>query len=552
MTEPQVSLNPFPPQIAVANIRWWASGRRPAIYPMLLHLHPYSHLLSLTLQGYLEYLRQLLSQRRYSERFSIGDFCRRLTTSEDVDLQIHPEEVESMETGDFLSLVPVIGARPFDESNHSRARVPPPFPGQQRDQPLVTMCRGFTDPLVLQKIGTTYSLTLDNLLHHLAFPGEPRLSLTNQHTHSEVATPLTIRTTCLAESFNPLFSAAFSSTERQKWIDAQVKSYHQGLYTLRFSGRDVYRHVTVHDSHHFSVEQQMTMHICPKNRGWDCIILTDIGIPASKPPWLLPGCSDDSVQFYSVHERRYSEIPTSPKASTKRQHTKPTHPDPYTSRAQEAPSLGESFREACRTSPFIFALDPIQTSLLGWSQLLDFLSIMRSGQDALSQEEADEVQRKKVAAERALAYIFEIRRFIQRRGNPGWPPVPNLSQNLEQRLENLSADLNMLENQAKNLSCRCNDDMALIMNRMSIKESHKGLVQAKRSALLTGLAFIFIPLAFVSSVFGMNVREITGDAEQPEAKWVGITAVSTLAIVLLAIPSWKLMKRCLEIMWPRI
>lgn len=449
-----------------------------------------------------------------------------------------------METSDYLSLVPVIGARPFDQSNHSRGRVPPPFPGQQRDQPLVTVCRGFTDPLALQKIGTTYSLTLDNLLHHLAFPGEPRLSLANQHAHSETATPFIIRTTCLAESFIPLFSTAVPSTERQQQIDAQLRSYHRELYTLRFSGRDVYRHVTVHDSHHFSVEQQMTMHVSLKKTGWDCLLFTDIGISASKPPWLLSGCPNDSVQFYSIHERRYSESPTSQNASAKLRDTKLTHPDPYTSRAQETPNLGESFKEACRTSPFIFTLDPIQTSLLGWSQLIDFLGIMESSQDALSEEEAAKVQRKKHAAGRALAYISEIRRFVQRRGNPGWPPVSNLSQDLEKRLEDLSADLDMLENQAQDLSRRCNDDMALIMNRMSIKESHKGLVQAKRSALLTALAFIFIPLAFVSSVFGMNVREITGDAEQPKAMWVGIAAVSTLVVVLLAIPFWRLIRRC--------
>ena len=54
------------------------------------------------------------------------------------------------------------------------------------------------------------------------------------------------------------------------------------------------------------------------------------------------------------------------------------------------------------------------------------------------------------------------------------------------------------------------------------------MVQAVRTAKLTQLAFIYIPLSFVTSIFGMNVRELS-DPVPPI--WV---CVVTLVIVAAA------------------
>jgi Mg2+ and Co2+ transporter CorA len=48
------------------------------------------------------------------------------------------------------------------------------------------------------------------------------------------------------------------------------------------------------------------------------------------------------------------------------------------------------------------------------------------------------------------------------------------------------------------------------MSSMSIAESKKAIDQAERVTRLTLLAFIFVPLAFTTSFFGMNVKELSG------------------------------------------
>ena len=53
----------------------------------------------------------------------------------------------------------------------------------------------------------------------------------------------------------------------------------------------------------------------------------------------------------------------------------------------------------------------------------------------------------------------------------------------------------------------------LMVSLTSIEESRKSIDQATRIKRLTRLAFVFIPLSFVTPVFGMNVKELgTGDA----------------------------------------
>lgn len=54
------------------------------------------------------------------------------------------------------------------------------------------------------------------------------------------------------------------------------------------------------------------------------------------------------------------------------------------------------------------------------------------------------------------------------------------------------------------------DSFNLLMSSMSVLEARRSIEQAERAQRLTLLAFIYIPLSFVTGVFGMNVKEING------------------------------------------
>ncbi|KAH0563072.1 hypothetical protein GP486_002366 [Trichoglossum hirsutum] len=75
-------------------------------------------------------------------------------------------------------------------------------------------------------------------------------------------------------------------------------------------------------------------------------------------------------------------------------------------------------------------------------------------------------------------------------------------------------------------------------SRLGVEASERSIAQAKSINRLTKLAFVFIPLSFVSSVFGMNFKELgTGQL----SIWIfGVTA--SLLVVLVAMTAFGLSK----------
>ena len=60
---------------------------------------------------------------------------------------------------------------------------------------------------------------------------------------------------------------------------------------------------------------------------------------------------------------------------------------------------------------------------------------------------------------------------------------------------------------AEQLETKCRQGMQALQNNASIIESKKGIVQAEEVTKLTQLAFFFVPLSYLASLFGMNMKE---------------------------------------------
>ena len=54
------------------------------------------------------------------------------------------------------------------------------------------------------------------------------------------------------------------------------------------------------------------------------------------------------------------------------------------------------------------------------------------------------------------------------------------------------------------------ETFAPLQSSISIMEAGMSREQARRGQMLTRLAFLYVPLSFVTSIFGMNVKEIKG------------------------------------------
>ncbi|KAK3658758.1 hypothetical protein LTR56_001629 [Elasticomyces elasticus] len=75
------------------------------------------------------------------------------------------------------------------------------------------------------------------------------------------------------------------------------------------------------------------------------------------------------------------------------------------------------------------------------------------------------------------------------------------------------------------------DTFQLLMSSLSVRDSQMSIEQARRATLITYLAFIYVPLSFVTGVFGMNIKEINGSNL---SVWVCFVALAIVAIITAA------------------
>jgi hypothetical protein len=70
------------------------------------------------------------------------------------------------------------------------------------------------------------------------------------------------------------------------------------------------------------------------------------------------------------------------------------------------------------------------------------------------------------------------------------------------------------------------DSFHLLVSSTSVLNAETEMEQANRSQRLTQLAFLYVPLSFVTGIFGMNVKEINGS---PLSVWVAVVALAITA-----------------------
>jgi len=75
------------------------------------------------------------------------------------------------------------------------------------------------------------------------------------------------------------------------------------------------------------------------------------------------------------------------------------------------------------------------------------------------------------------------------------------------------------------------------MSSISVQDTRLSMDQAQRGSRLTILAFIYVPLSFVTGVFGMNIQQINGSGLN---NWVCFVALA--AVVFLTVPIFWIMK----------
>lgn len=110
---------------------------------------------------------------------------------------------------------------------------------------------------------------------------------------------------------------------------------------------------------------------------------------------------------------------------------------------------------------------------------------------------------------RHIQHIQGVFDAFENTNHPKWPKASkDQGKKAKVSRDGLLRDYKCLHLRANALHSRCNSEIGVLMNSISIEESQKAMMQAERVGKLTFLASIFVPLSFTTSVFGMNVREL--------------------------------------------
>lgn len=107
-------------------------------------------------------------------------------------------------------------------------------------------------------------------------------------------------------------------------------------------------------------------------------------------------------------------------------------------------------------------------------------------------------------------------------------------QRADQAAATLLRDFNRLTRKSRQLLQLHNDGIEEIRTGIMLAESRKATEQAGGVARLTFLAFLFIPLSFTTSLFGMNVREIGKDL----SIWVWVVVSVPVFMFAVVCYSW--------------
>lgn len=124
-----------------------------------------------------------------------------------------------------------------------------------------------------------------------------------------------------------------------------------------------------------------------------------------------------------------------------------------------------------------------------------------------------------------------VRQYFE--SNPYWKRSLNDSRWNQSPIENMSR----LIDEATKLEAFLMETFQLLMSSISVQDNRLSIDQSQRASRLTTLAFIYVPLSFVTGVFGMNVQQINHTGLN-----IWVCFVTIVGVVIVTIPIFLAVK----------
>ncbi|KAF1947044.1 hypothetical protein EJ02DRAFT_508222 [Clathrospora elynae] len=317
------------------------------------------------------------------------------------------------------------------------------------------------------------------------------------------------------------------------------------------ASESIIRGYHVLDKNHFAIEQQASICLGLTEKGWTVVVWLDTGRPLTPQqpgPWQSTLRSNErlgretflpwiqSHPFASLHAASMSITPERRPTKALEQSASLLHLDygktldPQTMLHDPFYALNELFM-SCANSEVQF-LNTIEAKI-NTDMALEFMpdhSISPANMiyfQGLLDSHAETLRRTILA--------------ITSRDASGWPrPATDMSKKRSSSTaaaQTLSQDYESLLRRTETLSNLCKGRLQILLSRAGIVEANKAIEQAKVVTKLTRLAFVFIPLSFVSSFFGMNLTPFVQDPAY--GLWLFFAVSAPLVAVLFMSMSWS-------------
>lgn len=129
---------------------------------------------------------------------------------------------------------------------------------------------------------------------------------------------------------------------------------------------------------------------------------------------------------------------------------------------------------------------------------------------------------------------FHINSNFQDDSSPTGPKEAIEAETLQDKLVQLKAKL-------ETISKAVNDEIQVFIAQVSLQDSDIMKRQAGRTTVLTILAVVYLPLQLITGIFGMNLKEITGEASPRWwAAFAGLVlCVSLTLLAYLGVKWWR-------------
>ncbi|KAK9769979.1 hypothetical protein SCAR479_13369 [Seiridium cardinale] len=409
-----------------------------------------------------------------------------------------------------------------------------------QEKPRIAVLEGFPSPTCIASLGSKWHIRPEYFLGHLPTTGGALYELPTLPSlqdnliciqYASVVRPFTDR--------KPTNSLASRRSDLAKACAQQEKL----LSSDKRYGTTRFRKVNQHDSQISSVEQTVSLTVIGEADKWTAIYITDQGsqpIHAHGMPWEIGSNGRPSGTLPLVPFNAPSPTPN---------HTLTSVGEPA-SLDQFHPLKNVGVKDQVDhqfliDDPFFLLCGSLRTSLMSWTQLLNFVT--ESIEDSNTQLELeqgelryhlDQLRFNMGLIHGIKEYLAECLQLIKHGGCPSWPKTMGADTVRRKQLVQggLEDDYSHAVERCSLLIGKCQSAIDVLVGFAQLVASERGISQAKEVQSLTKLASVFIPLSFATSLFGMNIKEW-----QPgvSLNWfIGMAVLFSVISVLLVYRRW--------------